>query len=168
VRVGFEIDGDTALDYRYRPPPGTVLGFPTIPPLRRLEVTVEANGGRWRGRLDADRSVALPLAVDDDGVRVDAWPDAGADLRVRNERGPQTATVVLSKEGERMASWSADLGREETATVSAFVPGPGLYEAEMTVERGDESLTNTRSVVVTRRGVLLVRVRDGVDAFFVR
>jgi hypothetical protein len=168
VRVDFEIDGDTALDYRYRPPPGTVLGFPTIPPLRRLAVTVEANGDRWRGRLDAHRSVALPLAVADDGVRVDAWPDAGADLRVRNERGPQTATVALSKEGERVASWSADLGREETVTVSEFVPGPGLYEAEMTLERAGESVTNTRSVVVTRRGVLLVRVRDGIDAFFVR
>lgn len=168
VRVAFDIDDQRSLDYRYRPPPGTVLGFPTIPPLRRLRVAVEAAGDRWRGGLDADRSVDLPLAVDGDGVRVDAWPDAGADLRVRNERGPQTASIVLSKEGERVAEWSSDLAAGETRTASGFVPGPGLYEATLTLTVDGESLTNVRHLVVTRRSVLLVRVRDGIDAFLLR
>lgn len=168
VRVAFDVDGETALDYRYRPPPGTVLRFPTIPPLRRLRVTVEAAGDRWRGRLDADRSVALPLAVDAEGVRVDAWPDAGADLRVRNERGPRRADVVLAREGDRVAEWSAALARGETVAVADFVPGPGLYEATLTLTAGGESRTNVRNLVVTRRGTLLVRVRDGIDAFLVR
>ncbi|SFR51607.1 hypothetical protein [Halogeometricum limi] len=170
VRVVFDVDGETVLDYRYRPPRGTVLGFPTVPPLRRLRVTVEANGDRWRGRLDEDRSVALPLAVDGDGVRVDAWPDAGADLRVRNERGPRTVTVTLTRSGNRVAEWSGELDENGTATVDDFVPGPGLYRVVMTLGDGGDggARTSTRSVVVTRHGLLLVRARDGVDAFFVR
>lgn len=168
VRVDFEIDGRTVLDYRYRPFPGSVLTFPTVPPLRRLRVTVEAAGDRWSGRLDEDRSVALPLAVDTDGVRIDAWPDAGADLRFRNEGGPRTAGIVLRKDGERAAAWSSDLASGETATVEGFVPGPGLYRAEMSVSADGMSLRKTRTLVVARRSTLLVRARDGVDAFLVR
>lgn len=159
--------GETVLDYRYRPPPGTVLGFPTVPPFRRLRVTVETEENRWRGRLDADRSVTLPLAVDGDGPRVDGWPGAGADLRVRNERGPRVASVVLSRDGERVAAWSSDLSRGESTTVREFVPEPGLYEAELACTADGESHATTRSLVVTRRSVLLVHVRDGIDAVLV-
>ncbi|MDS0294110.1 hypothetical protein [Halogeometricum luteum] len=172
VRVEFEIDGRTALDYRYRPPPGSVLTFPTVPPLRRLRVAVEAAGDRWSGRVDEDRNVALPLAADADGVRIDAWPDAGADLRFRNEGGRRVAGVVLRRDGERAAAWSSDLSPGETATVDGFVPGPGLYRAEMSLggdgEGSGESVTNVRTLVVTRRSTLLVRAREGIDAFLVR
>jgi hypothetical protein len=71
-----------------------------MPTRRRLLAAlaaVEAAGDRWNGRVDEDRNVALPLAVDADGVRIDAWPDAGADLRFRNEGGPRIAGVVLRK-----------------------------------------------------------------------
>ncbi|MDS0299816.1 hypothetical protein NDI76_13790 [Halogeometricum sp. S1BR25-6] len=168
VRVEFEIDDRTALDYRYRPPPGSVLTFPTVPPLRRLRVTVETAGDRWSGRLDEDRSVALPLAVDADGVRIDAWPDAGADLRFRNEGERRVAGIVLRRDGERAAAWSSELSPGETATVAEFVPGPGLYRAEMSVSGDGETLAKTRTLVVTRRNTLLVRAREGVDAFLVR
>jgi hypothetical protein len=58
--------------------------------------------------------------------------------------------------------------------VTDFVPGPGLYRAEMSVSEGAgggggvESATKTRTLVVARRSTLLVRAREGVDAFLVR
>jgi hypothetical protein len=164
VRVAFDVDEERVLDYRYRPRPGTELRFPVVPPLRRFGLTVESDGPTWRSEWDGSRSVEIPLVVDGGGVRVDAWPDAGADLRVRNERGRRPVSVRVRRGGDAVAAETFDLAEGATADVADFLTEPGVYDVRVSTPEA----ARNRTFVLTRPGLLLVRARDGVDAFLVR
>lgn len=163
VEVEFEVDDRLVLEYRYRPHPGTELRLPVVPPLRRFALAVTAAGRTWRAAWDDARSAEIPLAFDGRGVRVDAWPGAGADLTVRNERGRRDVTVEAYRDGERVAAETVELGRGERARVADFLSEPGVYDVRVV-----GNATVTRTFVVARRGRLLVRARDGVDVYLLR
>jgi hypothetical protein len=164
VRVAFDVGDERALDYRYRPRPGTELRFPVVPPLRRFGLTVETAGRRWQSEWDGSRSAEVPLEVDGAGVRVDAWPDAGADLRVRNERERRPVSVRVRRGDATVAAQTHELGEGATADVADFLTDPGVYDVRVATPEAARS----RTFVLTRPGLLLVRARDGIDAYLVR
>lgn len=171
VTVMVDVNTRRVLEYDYRPPAGTVLQFPSIPPLQQIRMTVKSGSSRWESVFDGTRPTTVPLVVSTDGVGVDGWSDATADLRMRNERAPRKVTVRAHQDGRVVATASAQLEKGSTKRVSEFLDGPGAYRLLITA--GSVSSNNThmlkqqRTVLLTETSTLLVRARDGVDGFIV-
>ena len=171
VTVMVDADNRRVLEYDYHPPPGTVLQFPTIPPLRQIRITIKSESDRWESVFDGTRPTTVPLMISTEGIDIDGWSDATADLRMRNERSQRQVTVRAHQDGRVVATASARLDQGSTKRVSDFLRGPGAYRVSMTAgsTTSDSArlLEQQRTVLLTESSTLLIRARDGVDGFLV-
>jgi hypothetical protein len=171
ITVIIDVDDRRVLEYAYRPPAGTVLQFPSIPPLRKIRITVKSGNDRWESMFDGTRPTIIPAIVSADGIGIDGWSDATADLRMRNERAPREVTVRAQQNGRDVATASTRLDQGAIKRISNFLRGPGAYQlfitAGPTSSDSARLLKQQRTVLLTETSTLLIRARDGVDGFLI-
>lgn len=175
--VDVEFDGpEVTLAYTYRPPPGVELRLPVAPPDGDLDVRVAAAGDAFAATLAPGR-VALPLAIDADGVRLDC---PSGDVRDGPTASGADLLVSVGAVGARLVETTAiHPGGEETARavlvdggqaelVEGFLDGPGVYDVTVRAWTAGSATydavgsARTTAVVCGRRR-LRVSVDDEVE-----
>jgi hypothetical protein len=177
------------LRYAYRLPPGVEVRLPPAPVEGdlRVAVTPRSDGtgtagtddpatadapGRFEATL-APGAVAVPLAVDADGVSLEC-ETGGADLLVSvGAVGARLveATAVDPAGGERGRAVLVDSG--DSRLVEDYLDAPGVYDVTVRAWEATGATyrpagrTRTTAVVCGRRR-LAVTVRDGVTVSLVR